>query len=273
MVDVDSDLRKELEHWKFIDSWQGALLWRPEFHKTIDMATDSSQFRYGAVVKLGNSEINLGDYWPEGDNRPIHLKEADAVLKSLQSLDVSLRNSRVDVSVDNMAVISVWGNHGGRDTRLNSIIKEIFNCVVTLNMDLHMKFVPSSLNLADGESRILNASDTMLSSKSWLEVESIYGPHSVDLMALDSNTMTLSDGTPLRHFTPTFSPLSSGVNVFCQTLESESNPYVFPPYGMIFPILCFLEQQHVECTVVVPQIRPLPIWWPMINNAGMISHI
>ena len=61
-------------------------------------------------------------------------------------------------------------------------------------------------------------------------------------MALDSNTMMGKDGLHLPHFSPFLSPCSQGVNLFSQDLSSArhmSNPYVFPPFGLIGPVLKF----------------------------------
>ncbi|CAC5395301.1 unnamed protein product [Mytilus coruscus] len=111
-IKVLGPLRDELMHWRFLDTWTGYSKWRPEFHKVIELSTDSSGFRYGASVKLEASTMVLGDYWDTNDCRPIHEKEADAVLKSLQSLGSSLQDSRVDLFTDNMAVIAAWENQG-----------------------------------------------------------------------------------------------------------------------------------------------------------------
>lgn len=96
-------------------------------------------------------------------------------------------------------------------------------------------------------------------------VEKRYGPHSVDLMSLDSNAMRDKHGDPLRHFTPYPTPLSTGVNVFAQKIETEANPYVFPPFELIFPLIKFLKSMGVNsCTMVKPLLFPKPIWWPFI---------
>ena len=265
-VSVSGALKEELEYWRFLDEWSGCSKWRPEFHRMINMYTDSSGFRYGASLGLGKEDMVIGDYWEKDDSRPIHEKEADAVLKSLQSLASVVQDSRVDVLTDNMAVIGAWESQGGRCGPLNRIMKDIFGFVVRFNVDLHMTFVPSKLNIADAPSRVKSAGDTMLSQESWSLVELRYGPHTVDLMSLDSNVMKTKDGRPLRHFTPWPTPLSSGVNVFGQNVREEVNPYVFPPFGLILPILCLLEEQKVSCTVVVPKIQPLPLWWPKLET-------
>ena len=78
--------------------------------------------------------------------------------------------------------------------------------------------------------------------------------------------MRSSDGTLLKHFTPGPSPFSAGVNVFSQTISTETNPYVFPPISMIFPLLCLLKEQRVRmCTVVAPFSHSVAIWQPIIQ--------
>lgn len=61
-------------------------------------------------------------------------------------------------------------------------------------------------------------------------------------MSLDSNVMCSSDNKPLRHITPWPTPETAGVNVFSQDLTKESNPYVYPPFVLIFPLLNFLRE-------------------------------
>jgi len=111
-----------------------------------------------------------------------------------------------DVWTDNIAVVGVWENQVGRSYPLNSIMKGIFRFVSQYNVDLHMSYVPSKMNEADGASTVINAGDKMLSDSSWLLVESSYGPHSVDMVALDSNVKKFNDGNPLNHFTPWLTP-------------------------------------------------------------------
>ena len=77
----------------------------------------------------------------------------------------------------------------------------------------------------------------MLSRKAWQELEKRFGPHTIDLMSLDSNTQIDSKGEMLRHFTPFITLHSSGVNVFAQTISAAENPYVFPPFLLVGPLL------------------------------------
>lgn len=43
----------------------------------------------------------FGDFWKEGDKRSIHLKEAEALLKAVQSLGLEIKNHRLDILTDN----------------------------------------------------------------------------------------------------------------------------------------------------------------------------
>lgn len=76
-----------------------------EFHKAISIYTDSSGFRYGTFVRLGEEDLVLGDYWSGNDARPIYVNEADAILRSLMSSSSMVQDSRVDIYTDSMTVI------------------------------------------------------------------------------------------------------------------------------------------------------------------------
>ena len=135
------------------------------------MSTDASGYKYGAVVYSNEEKIVMGDFWDQSDERSIHLKEAEAILRVLESLKGLILDSRVDLLTDNMAVLSVWERQGGRDRSLNEITKRIFELVTTHNCDLHMQYVPSESNEADAPSRTLNYSDACLSENAWQLVE------------------------------------------------------------------------------------------------------
>jgi len=137
------------------------------------------------------------------------------------------------------------------------------------NLQLKLSHVPSAQNQADGPSRCLSPLDSMLSSKAWCVVDQYFGGdlgHTFDLMALDSNAQHDKNGHSLPHFTPFPSPESSGINLFCQDISMPGfpmdNPYVFPPFGLIGPVLHFLYGFERAFTIVVPEVCPHLYWWP-----------
>ena len=265
---MTGSLKTEIEHWRFVDNWEGCVPWRPECHKQMVIATDAFSFKYGSVVLSGKLRgLKFSDFWSNNDTRPIHLKEADAVLQALQSLGSDIFDHRVDLFTDNMALLCSWENQGGKDVHLNALIKHIFEWIYTHNIDLKMCYIPSASNEADLPSRSLSFSDSMLSCHAWQSVETAFGPHTADLMSLDSNAMNSVSGVLLKHYTPYPTPKSAGVNLFAQDISEEVNPYVFPPFNLIFPTFSYLRQQHVRCcTFIVPQFENLPVWWPLLKQ-------
>lgn len=263
-VNISSDLRQEIEHWSFLDGWKQCFSWRSEKHLQISLATDASSFKWGALIFSDTSEMQVSDFWPQNDDRAIHLKEAHALVNTLRSVPDRVRNHRVDAYVDNLACVFAWENQKGKDPQLNNIMKELYNFTVDFNMDLKLIYIPSKSNPADSVSRNISAQDCMLSREKFCLVDSTFGPHTVDMMSLDSNAMQDSKGNPLKHFTPFPSPNSSGVNVFSQNLRNEGRLYVYPPFNLILPLLAYLKEQNVKhCTMIVPCMVNKPVWWPV----------
>ena len=81
-------------------------------------------------------------------------------------------------------------------------MKYIFRDSRDFNFSIQTFYVPSSHNPADEPSRDLSDLDCMLTPETWLYLERFFGPHSFDLMSLDSNCQRDRNGNPLPHFTP-----------------------------------------------------------------------
>ncbi|CAG2194019.1 unnamed protein product [Mytilus edulis] len=107
-VRVFGPLKEEIEYWKFLDKWEGFSKWNQNFIIRLTWLQTLPGYRYGALVNLGDNHLTMGDWL--ADTRPIHEKEAEAILKALQSLGKSLFDSRVDVLTDSMAVIGAWNS-------------------------------------------------------------------------------------------------------------------------------------------------------------------
>lgn len=125
-------------------------LWRREKHLQLSLATDASSFRYGISLMSGKEKgLSFGDFWSNIDDRPIYLKEASAVIIVLQALEAKIKDRRLDVYVDNTAVLYAWENQ----RQLADLMKKLFQIMWKLNVDLKLHYVPSAENLADAPSR------------------------------------------------------------------------------------------------------------------------
>ena len=163
------------------------------------------------------------------------------MLYSLLSFRKHLTSSRVDVYTDNRVLKSALENGGCRSSEeVNGVLKDIFRSCRENNFSLHVYYVPSGENPADLPSRSRSDTDYMLSNCAWEQVERFFGPHTFDLMSLDSNCQRNRVGLRLPHFTPYATPESIGINVFAHSLPLDHNIYVFPPFVLIAPLLKYV---------------------------------
>ena len=265
-VKIIGELRQEICQWRFLDFWQGHLPWFDERHRTISSFSDASNSGWGAIIELEPGKPQrLRDYWSHEDmSCPILIREALALRNTLLAAGPALQGSRVDGRVDSLPLVRAWANQGGKSIHLSDVIKSLYEICLKFNIALTLSYVPSRDNQADAPSRALSQHDCMLSASTWKRLQTQWGPHSIDLMSLDSNAQKQVDGRPLRHFTPWPTKDSSGVNAFAQSLEPRDNVYVFPPLILVGPTLRFLRGFGCSFTIVVPDVHPRRFWWPLI---------
>ena len=149
---------------------------------------------------------------------------------------------------------------------LTNVIKELFELSLKLNISLKLQYVPSDQNLADQPSRVLSDIDCSLSVNAWSRVESAFGPHTVDLMAIPSNVQRTKSGRILPFFSPYPFQESMGVNVFSQHLWDDENYYIFPPFALIGPLMRYFKQSGARITLIAPELSPTKYWWPILNS-------
>ena len=233
-VKLDANLRAEIEYWRFLDDWKDCFQWRTEHHASVTLYSDASKTAWGGTLRLGGHTLESRDYWLD-NSQDINVLEAQALLYSLLSFRKHLTSSRVDVYTDNRVLKSALENGGCRSSEVNGVLKDIFRSCRENNFSLDVYYVPSGENPADLPSRSRSDTDCMLSNSAWEQVERLFGPHTFDLMSLDSNCQRNRVGLRLPHFTPCATPESSGINVFAHSLPLDHNIYVFPPFVLIAP--------------------------------------
>ena len=177
-VKLSGPLRQELEHWLFLETWNGC---------HFRLFSGSSSFAWGGVLSPGAITVSTSDYWDSSViGADIATKETLALNNALQSFGNTVRNSWVDAFVDSQVLLHSWNKRGSRSHSLVTALKNLFQTTMHLNVDLHVYYVPGPENPADSPSRRLSFQDSRLSPKTWDMVQSLYGGpkgHSVDLMA------------------------------------------------------------------------------------------
>lgn len=106
----------------------------------------------------------------------------------------------------------------------------------------------------------------MLSAEAWDLVERSFGPHSFDLMLLDSNCRRNRSGRMLPHYSPWPTPASQGINAFAQPIPLGHNIYVFLPFVLVGPLLRYFIDQGFRgaFTLVVPDLRSRRFWLALL---------
>lgn len=202
---------------------------------------------------------------------PITAKETLALLLALQDLAADLHDARVDVFVDSKVLVESREMQVSKSPCISTALKDIFRFCSTKNLGLSLSHIPSKDNPADAPSRTVSDLDTSLSDVSWNLVEQMFGPHSIDLLALPSNARRDRSGRLLRFFAPTPCHESAGTNVFSQSIAPFENAYVFPPFVLVSPLLRFLLPQGCAFSIVVPDLCPRKYWWPILQRRALAS--
>jgi len=118
---------------------------------------------------------------------------------------------------------AAWENGGCRSSLVNQELKKIAEMSRAENFALHLKYIPSNEIIADAPSRTLSDIDCSFSEEAWARDQARFGPHTFDLMSLDSNRRRGRDGSLLPHYSPWPTPCSLEVNVFAQPILLEHN--------------------------------------------------
>ncbi|XP_068756624.1 uncharacterized protein [Montipora capricornis] len=275
-VKMSPALRNEIEHWLFLESWDGFLRWQSKKHTHVRLFSDASHFAWGGALSPNAIKANVRDHWDASTiQADIATKETLALNNVLESFAETIKNSWVDTFVDNMVLIRSWNRQGSRSQSISGALKKLFHTTTKLNIDLHLTFVPSSQNQADSPSRCLSLQDAKLCPSLWMVVQELYGGqngHSLDLMARPSNAQYDLSGAKLPFFSENLLPGSLGVNMFAQSpdlyhLSVFKNPYVFPPICLILHDIKYMRSLRLSYTIVVPDVCPRRFWWPLLASS------
>ena len=160
-------------------------------------------------------------YWDE-TIRGYHI-----AAKETQCLLAHSFNARVDVFVDNKVLLDTWEKQISKSPIISDTLKDLVLFTMAHNLSLSLHYVPSHLNPADAPSRVLSDLNCMLSQDMWKRIDTTFGPHTIDLMALPSNVRYNHSGNPLPFFSLFPCPQSAGTNVFAQNIARQENAYCF----------------------------------------------
>ena len=82
-----------------------------------------------------------------------------------------------------------------------------------------------------------------------------WGPFIWDLMASAANVQKDPQGRRLKYFSRYYDSSTQGVDLFQQRPTHLTNIYCFPPIPIIGMVLKFLQQNRLNCVIILPAIN------------------
>ena len=128
LIPVSGALRNEISHWLFLDTWNGFLPWKEEKNSSISLFSDASNVSWGGSIKIPGKEDYINLSVATGMKvLVISLPQSESLLYTLESLDTSVANSRLDCFIDNKAVVAAWQNQVSKNPALSQVMKSVFD--------------------------------------------------------------------------------------------------------------------------------------------------
>lgn len=250
-----------------------------EKHISVSIHSDASDSGWGGTLeRQGHPRQETHGYWDDQFRQlPIAAREAQALLLTLTHLLANIRNVWVDAFVDNQVALHSWERQTSKSPRITSIMKEMFLFCSAHQISLSVLFVPSKLNIADGLSRLISDLDAKLSIRARAQNDSVFGPHSIDLMAIPENVqMTQLSRPPSPFLLPNSLSWSCRHQRICSSHFSGRKRIRIPPFNLVGALLKFLRDQDCVFSIVVPDLRPRRYWWPILccscSSSLLLGH-
>jgi hypothetical protein len=252
------ELLADLDWWiNNLMNWNGKSILSkdPEIH----LFVDASQSGWGATCE----GLEAAGFWPLRDRkRPSNQRELLAVTKAILSFLDLLRGKKVLIHSDNITTVCLINQMAGRTTQLNLINRTLLSLITKNKIELSAIHIPGILNSkADELSRMQDKSDWMLNRAIFLQLDQLFGPHTVDRFATDINAQ-IPRFNSLRRC-----PGSEAVNAFTQDWSKDNN-WINPPFSLLHLVINKIIQQRATATVIAP------IWkaQPWFQKLLAISH-
>lgn len=268
-VQLTAEARVELQFWSAcFDQFNGYRpMWAPTHIHTL-VHTDAAGCNafsfggWGAWTRLnGNLLVAAGRWRPTDTSRP----EASSTLLELEAIHLALRSfnrsgdlqqQTVMVKSDNQAAVALITNGGSRQPHtdlLHEEVRRLFWYCVEQSITLVAEWVPRERNeLADQVSKFVDYDDWKLHPRVFSQLQSDWGPFSVDLFA-----------SYLNHQLPVYysmhhTPDAAAVNAFTQVWGSRC--WCNPPFKLVGKAWRHAQACGASMALIFP-FWPSASWW------------
>ena len=271
---LPEDARTEILFWTHrFGEFNSTPLWKDTKVTYLELFSDASDFGWGGHAQLSADLVMAQGYFDPAEQGPLTsstLREIWALERVLESLLARLESAlhaaattgstAIRAYVDNQALEYIMVR-GSRKPHLNAVIKRIFEFCWKHGITLAVQWVPREENeLADHISKFYDHDDWMVNRSLFQELDTIWGPHTVDVFASEKNHLC-SKFFSLYHCRG-----SHGVDAFTQEWGSD-NCWINPPFGLIGQVIRHLRRCKAIATLICPYWPQRP-WWPILCPDG-----
>ncbi len=214
------------------------------------------------------------------------LREMFGIWLFICAVSVLLVGGRHLVVLDNLGVVSIlggvvpafarggrrWGEYvsgGSPNPELQRMALELHDLQETMGFVLIPVWRPRTMNVrADFLSRVtvLQLHDYRLKPEVFRELDSAWGPHSIDRFSTKESCQALQPPYEGRFCALFFHPDAVWTDAFAAPWTGELN-WVFPPFPFVGDAVAALRSAAAAGTLIVPE-RPTDFWWPLLRARG-----
>ncbi len=51
-------------------------------------------------------------------------------------------------------------------------------------------------------------------------------------------------------------------------ISVDENCYAFPPFSMVGPLIAFIMEEQLQCSLIIPVLNPIPVWFTTLQAAS-----
>lgn len=241
---ITNDMREDLNWWINNVSIQDRQIFRTG--PDIELYTDASRSGWGGHL---DQQTVSGNWSREEKHLHINALELKAILLTLQTFTLELRDRHIKVFCDNTTAISYVNEMGGSKSQTcNNISIEIWDWCVGNNSWIICSHIPGKDNvIADIASRKINdRHEWKLGENIFRELSQVFGTPSIDLFAsrINKQVSTFCSWKP--------DPEAKYFDAFSFKWTQFQLCYIFPPFSLITRCLQKLKAEVAKGWMVVP---------------------
>lgn len=215
---------------------------------SVTLQSDSSSKAWGGVC----GKDTTGGNWSHSEkDKHINYLEIKAAWFTLQSFCNDLRDTHIQIQVDNTTAVAYINKMGGKSSDCNAIARKLWLWAYDRNLVISATFLPGALNVvADYESRRdHDNTEWMLDRDVFSDLVHRWSEPEVDLFAsrLNNQLKTYISWRP--------DPGATAVDAFSVPWSKYRLVYIFPPFCLLLKALNKLARDKCTAIIVVP-------YWP-----------